>query len=101
MDELTCSTLKVRRQETTWFVQIHRPEAGNTIDAALLGELGDVMARAARSTAKVVVLEGLPDVFPGEGWATIFEDDFTPKPAFDAMLQSLTDATPGISPRRG
>lgn len=43
----------------------------------------------------------VPDVFPGEGWATIFEDDYTPKPAFDAMLQSLTDATPGISPRRG
>ncbi|WP_347978394.1 endo-1,4-beta-xylanase [Microbacterium sp. ProA8] len=43
----------------------------------------------------------VPDVFPGEGWATIFEDDFTPKPAFDAMLQSLTDATPGTSPRRG
>lgn len=42
----------------------------------------------------------VPDVFPGEGWATPFEDDFTPKPAFDAMLESLTDATPGTSPRR-
>ncbi|MEV4687590.1 endo-1,4-beta-xylanase [Microbacterium sp. LWH3-1.2] len=43
----------------------------------------------------------VPDVFPGEGWATIFEDDFSPKPAFDAMLESLRDATPGTSPRRG
>jgi endo-1,4-beta-xylanase len=43
----------------------------------------------------------VPGVFPGEGWATIFEDDFTPKPAFDAMLASLRDATPGTSPRRG
>jgi endo-1,4-beta-xylanase len=43
----------------------------------------------------------VPAVFPGEGWATIFEDDFSPKPAFDAMLASLRDATPGISPRRG
>jgi endo-1,4-beta-xylanase len=43
----------------------------------------------------------VPDVFPGEGWATIFEDDFSPKPAFDAMIASLRDATPGISPRRG
>ena len=42
----------------------------------------------------------VPDVFPGEGWATPFEDDFTPKPAFDAMLESLTEATPGTSPRR-
>ena len=43
----------------------------------------------------------VPAVFPGEGWATIFEDDFSPKPAFDVMLASLRDATPGISPRRG
>lgn len=43
----------------------------------------------------------VPGVFPGEGWATIFEDDFTPKPAFDAMLASLRDATPGVSPRKG
>ncbi|MFK4836405.1 endo-1,4-beta-xylanase [Microbacterium sp. ZW T2_14] len=43
----------------------------------------------------------VPDVFPGEGWATIFEDDYTPKPAFTAMLESLRDATPGTSPRRG
>ena len=42
----------------------------------------------------------VPDVFPGEGWATIFEDDYSPKPAFDAMLESLHDATPGTSPRR-
>ncbi|MFB7249713.1 endo-1,4-beta-xylanase [Microbacterium sp. NPDC056234] len=42
----------------------------------------------------------VPGVFPGEGWATIYEDDFTPKPAFEAMLESLTDATPGTSPRR-
>lgn len=43
----------------------------------------------------------VPAVFPGEGWATIFEDDYTPKPAFSAMLASLRDATPGTSPRVG
>ena len=43
----------------------------------------------------------VPSVFPGEGWATIFEDDYSPKPAFDAMLQSLREATPGTSPRHG
>ncbi len=43
----------------------------------------------------------VPDVFPGEGWATIFEDDYSPKPAFYAMLQSLREATPGTSPRHG
>ncbi len=43
----------------------------------------------------------VPDVFPGEGWATILEDDYSPKPAFDVMLRSLRDATPGTSPRKG
>ncbi len=43
----------------------------------------------------------VPSVFPGEGWATIFEDDYSPKPAFSAMLQSLQEATPGTSPRHG
>ncbi len=43
----------------------------------------------------------VPDVFPGEDWATIFLDDYTPKPAYEAMLESLRDATPGVSPRSG
>ena len=41
----------------------------------------------------------VPDVFPGEDWATIFSDDYNPKPAYHAMLESLRDATPGVSPR--
>jgi len=40
----------------------------------------------------------VPDVFP-EDWATIFENDYTPKPAYYAMLESLREATPGVSPR--
>ncbi|MBD3941929.1 endo-1,4-beta-xylanase [Microbacterium sp. NEAU-LLC] len=43
----------------------------------------------------------VPGVFPGEGWATITDEEFTPKPAFDALLESLRDATPGTSPRVG
>ncbi|WP_130014255.1 endo-1,4-beta-xylanase [Serinicoccus sediminis] len=43
----------------------------------------------------------VPDVFPGEDWATIFTDDFGPKPAYHAMLASLREATPGVSPRSG
>ncbi|MFE6734793.1 endo-1,4-beta-xylanase [Microbacterium sp. NPDC057650] len=43
----------------------------------------------------------VPGVFPGEGWATISDESFTRKPAFDALLTALRDATPGVSPRRG
>lgn len=40
----------------------------------------------------------VPFVFP-EGYATIMTGDFEKKPAYDAMLETLTDATPGKSPR--
>lgn len=43
----------------------------------------------------------VPSVFPGEAWATIFNDDYSKKPAYHAMLTSLHDATPGVSPRSG
>lgn len=40
----------------------------------------------------------VPFVFP-EGYATIMTGDFEKKPAYYAMLETLTDATPGKSPR--
>ncbi|WP_199422880.1 endo-1,4-beta-xylanase [Actinotalea solisilvae] len=40
----------------------------------------------------------VPGVFP-EGYATIMTEDFEKKPSYDALLESLTDATPGKSPR--
>ncbi|MDJ0460307.1 enoyl-CoA hydratase/isomerase [Streptomyces sp. H27-C3] len=64
MDRLTYSTLRLREQGTVLFVRIHRPEAGNAINADLVHELNDVFSRASDSpTTTVVVLEGLPEVF--------------------------------------
>lgn len=40
----------------------------------------------------------VPFVFP-EGYATIMTEDFEKKPAYYALLETLTDATPGKSPR--
>lgn len=40
----------------------------------------------------------VPGVFP-EGYATIMTGDYEKKPAYYAMLETLTDATPGKSPR--
>lgn len=40
----------------------------------------------------------VPGVFP-EGYATIMTEDFEKKPAYFALLETLTDATPGKSPR--
>ncbi|QCX74364.1 Polyketide biosynthesis protein PksE [Streptomyces sp. YIM 121038] len=64
MDRLTYSTLRVREQGSVLFAQIHRPDAGNAINATLVHELDDVFARAAGAEhTTVVVLEGLPEVF--------------------------------------
>nr|WP_206539288.1 enoyl-CoA hydratase/isomerase [Nocardiopsis halotolerans] len=57
-------TLRVRQQGTTCFVRIHRPEADNALNAAMVRELGGVLTRASDSpTTTVVVIEGLPEVF--------------------------------------
>lgn len=56
------ATIRVRVDEDIRFLQIHRPEAGNTIDERLISELTHAL-RACAGSAKVVVLEGLPDVF--------------------------------------
>lgn len=55
-------TLRVRHQESVCFIQIHRPEANNTIDARLIAEFSAVLTECA-ATANVIVLEGLPEVF--------------------------------------
>ena len=41
----------------------------------------------------------VPGVFAGEGYATIMTEDFAKKPAYYALLETLTEATPGKSPR--
>ncbi|MFG3014169.1 enoyl-CoA hydratase/isomerase [Streptomyces cinerochromogenes] len=63
MGGLTYSTLRLREQGGAWFVQLHRPEAGNALNTAMVRELTDVLARVAASPATVLVLEGLPEVF--------------------------------------
>ncbi|MEU9678021.1 MULTISPECIES: enoyl-CoA hydratase/isomerase [Streptomyces] len=55
-------TVKVRWEQEICFLQLHRPEAGNTIDRRLVEECADVV-RQCEDHAKVLVLEGLPDVF--------------------------------------
>lgn len=56
------ATLRVRFDEGVCFVQLHRPGAANAIDAQLIEDLGAVL-NGCQVDAKVVVLEGLPDVF--------------------------------------
>lgn len=55
-------TLRVRQEEDICFIQLHRPDTGNAINDRMVEELGSVLA-ACEPAIKVVVLEGLPDVF--------------------------------------
>jgi polyketide biosynthesis enoyl-CoA hydratase PksH len=55
-------TLRVRRQDATCFIQLHRPEANNAINTRCLLELTGVLSDCEAQTA-IVVLEGLPEVF--------------------------------------
>lgn len=55
-------TIRVRFEDEICFIQIHRPKSDNAINNRLIEELGDAL-RACEGSAKVVVLEGLPDVF--------------------------------------
>jgi len=59
------ATLVTRREGDVCYVQLHRPDAGNAINDALLAECGAVL-RDCAAWARVVVIEGLPHVFcPG------------------------------------
>lgn len=77
-------TVKARWDGEICYLQIHRPEANNTINHALVDECTAVL-HACESSSKVVVLEGLPEVF-----------------CFGADLQSLRDArSAGDPPEHG
>ncbi|NEO13000.1 MULTISPECIES: enoyl-CoA hydratase/isomerase [unclassified Moorena] len=57
-------TLKVSYQDVVQRIQIYRPEANNSINSQLTMELlSAFQAAEAEEVVKVVILEGLPDVF--------------------------------------
>ena len=58
----TYKTIQVRFEEDICFIQIYRPEANNTINDCLIEEFTEALAEC-EDSAKIVVLEGLPEVF--------------------------------------
>lgn len=54
--------IRVRREEEICFIQLHRPEANNAINRRLIEELDHALLLC-EADAKIVVLEGLADVF--------------------------------------
>lgn len=57
-------TLKINLQSSVQRIQLYRPEAKNSINTQLLQELlAALQAVEAEETVRVIILEGLPDVF--------------------------------------
>jgi polyketide biosynthesis enoyl-CoA hydratase PksH len=91
----TYETIRVRSEEDVWFIQIYRPEANNAINDCLIEEISDAISRC-RDSAKIIVLEGTPEVFCfGADFKEIqksFEENNTqpqqnPEPLYDLWLQ--------------
>lgn len=55
-------TLRVRQDHGIFYIQMYRPEANNTINNTLIVEMVEVL-EICKESAKVVVLQGLDDVF--------------------------------------
>lgn len=59
-----CKNIKVSQQRFVFTIQLYRPEANNSINGLLIKELMMVLTQIeSNPEIKVVVLEGLPDVF--------------------------------------
>lgn len=55
-------TIKVRYDGDLCYIQLHRPEANNAINGTLVDEIAEVLNNCEHQI-KIVVFEGLPDVF--------------------------------------
>lgn len=56
-------TIRVRFDGEVCFLQLHRPQARNAINAQMVAECGRTLAACEASGISVVVIEGLPDDF--------------------------------------
>lgn len=91
LDMTTFETIRVRYEDDICFVQIHRPEANNTINDRLVEEFTEVLNQC-EDSAKIVVVEGLPEVFcfgaDFEGIqkgfeANVHDQEHNPEPLYD------------------
>ncbi len=59
----TYRTLRVRVDDDICYIQLYRPEANNTINDLVIAEYNHALDYCETGSIKIVVLEGLPDVF--------------------------------------
>lgn len=104
----TYETIRVRWEEDLCYLQLYRPEANNTINERLIEECSQVL-QLCKATVKIVVLEGLPDVFCFGADFQRLQETFessqgsqqNPEPAYDLWHQLATGPYITIAHVRG
>jgi polyketide biosynthesis enoyl-CoA hydratase PksH len=105
----TYETIKVRFEEDICFIQIYRPEANNAINDRLIDEFTEAL-KLCEESAKIVVLEGLPEVFCfGADFKEIQKNlenngkrqDQNPEPLYNLWLQMTSGPYITIAHVRG
>jgi polyketide biosynthesis enoyl-CoA hydratase PksH len=105
----TYETIKLKFEDDICFIQIYRPDANNTINDTLVKEFSDVL-NACKESTKIVVVEGLPEVFCfGADFKGIQQslekssehNEQDPEPLFNLWLQLATGPYITIAHVRG
>lgn len=105
----TYQTLKVRFENEICFIQIYRPEYNNTINEVLIEEFTKVLD-ICDEAAKIIVIEGLPEVFCfGADFKAIQEEndagandkEQNPEPLYDVWLRLATGPYVTVAHVRG
>ncbi len=94
---MTYRTIRVRSDGAVSHLQIHRPEANNTINSELIAECCDALTAIERD-ATVLVLEGLPEVFCfGADFSGIRDAYVASEAPVDTEAEAEAEATAGAA----
>lgn len=101
-------TIRVRIDGPVYTLQIHRPEANNTINELMAEECLDFL-KSHRDSMRILVLEGLPEVFCFGADFQAIDDNLssgegkgsTPETLYDVWLQLATGPFISIAHVRG
>lgn len=102
---MTYETLALDCRDGVCTARLNRPEAGNAINARLIAELGEVVARCeAADGPPVLVLTGTPEVFcAGGDFQAVAASDAPedPEPLYDLWLRLATGPFVSVAVTRG
>ena len=108
IDSADFTALRMRFDDDIAYLQIHRPEANNAINDRLIAEFTAALD-ACDARAKIVVVEGLPEVFCfGADFAELQKSfdgggvpESDPKPLYDVWRRLATGPYVSIAHVRG